>query len=908
MLKPGEFVGPYEIRGFVGQGGMGQVYRAFDPRLERTVALKVLHLPDGARLTSTRPERAPSAPSAPSRDSGKIVGEFSARMLREARAVASLSHPNVVAIYDVGESNGRLYLAMEFVVGSSLRSFVGNDDLPLPRRVRWLIDIARALEAAHKAGIIHRDVKPENVMVREDGGIKVLDFGIARRTMGKTPDEQQVVDTVTGGGSIAGTPVYMAPEQIKGGEIDARSDQFAWGVVAYELVTGVRPWEETGDILALVAKILTEPVRPMGWSQTNIPAVVEESILRALAKAPEGRFASMSAAADALEPFASTSTGGARVKITPSTNDDPAYAATTRVPTTVSVEPPPPQGDVASGKTRGRRSPFALAAPLVLLGALGAVVFVVKVRPTQPARPIPTVTPSSSAPRPLSTVPQAEAVYREAMSLWHDGAGAKAGLALKQAIQLDPGFAAAHLQLALQQASSNDPAGAQASFQSAYEHRHMLTARDSLLLEASQPFARVKPDIEEWETRMTAAVFQFPRDAELQFYLGRARDRQGDSEGAKTAYTAAVRIDEGFMPALAAIATAQMALGRTADGLATTERCIKRSPIASTCVETRYDLLFGAGECKRAREEAQHWSSLEPQSPRPFGALARALHADGVARASVEEVLARRWSLLQPGERKLGELRDRTSLAVLEGELSRAEELARDVDAALPLDADAFDHAEPARLRVHLLMEMDRMKDAAKVARSYLDRMDAWPAYPFAPSPSVGFFEPLHRAGELSKRELEARRSEWIGQEKRRASEARTTALDPWILWATVHGSFAETRDEAMLALEEAPKDRRPTQRQALFLDFTLGKIYALVGRWDEAIPHLERVVGSCSTFDAPLQIMKARLLLAQAQEAKGESAKARASYEKVAETWPRGQGSRTVKRATERLATMTRD
>src|SRR3954454_24108815 len=127
MLKPGDLVGPYEIRGFLGQGGMGQVYRAFDPRLERTVALKVIVVPDRASAN----------------DSERMVGEFSARLLREARAVASLSHPNVVGIYDVGESKGRLYLAMEYVVGTTLRSLAAVEEVPLARKLRWLVDVAR---------------------------------------------------------------------------------------------------------------------------------------------------------------------------------------------------------------------------------------------------------------------------------------------------------------------------------------------------------------------------------------------------------------------------------------------------------------------------------------------------------------------------------------------------------------------------------------------------------------------------------------------------------------------------------------------------------------------------------------------------------------------------------------------
>jgi eukaryotic-like serine/threonine-protein kinase len=908
VLKPGELIGPYEIRGFVGQGGMGQVYRAFDPRLERTVALKIIIIPDSARDVRTRPDGARNA----ERDSGRLLSgspsEFSARLLREARAVAALSHPNVVAIYDVGESKGRLYLAMELVVGASLRSFVGNLEIPLARRIGWLVDVARALDAAHKSGIVHRDVKPENVMVREDSGIKVLDFGIARRTAPRTSDEQHAVDTVTGGGAITGTPVYMAPEQIKGGDVDARCDQFAWGVMAYELVTGERPWADTGDLLSLVAKILTDPVRPVRVLAKEVPPVVEETLHRALSKDPAARFATMTDVVEALEPFVSVSSVSSRrdrIKIAPSTTDDPAYAATTRVPMTVSVEPPKTDGPTAR-TARPQRSAWSLALPLALLGALVGAVYVVRTRVA--GKTIPT-TPSASVsgPRPLSPVPRADAAYREAMSLWHDGASAKATMALKQAIELDPTFAAAHLQLALQQASANDIASAQASFQSAYEHRHMLTHRDSVLLEASQPFVRAKPDVEEWETRMTAVIFQYTRDAELQFYLGRARERQGDFGGARAAYADAIRLDGKFVPALAAMATADAALGKVPEALGTTERCIARTPIASLCVETRYALLFGAGQCKRAREEANHWASLEPQSPRPFAALARALHADNAPRASVEEVLSRRWTLVPAADKKLEELRDRASLAVIEGDLAKAEEIARDVDAALPLSADAYDHAIPARLRVNALMELDRMKDAAKAAHQYLDRMDAWPAYPFAPSPSVGFLEPLFRTGEIDKRELVQRRSDWLQAEKRRANEARTTALDPWVSWATVYGSFAETREEAIEALAEAPKDK-PGPRGGLFVDFTIGKTFALAGRSDDALPFLSRVTSTCSTFDAPMQIAKAHLLMGQILEAKGDIPGARAHYERITESWPKTTGSRTTKRALERLSMLTRD
>jgi serine/threonine-protein kinase len=888
MLKPGDLVGPYEIRGFLGQGGMGKVYRAFDPRLERTVALKLIAVPDGSK--------APSSKGSPP------LGELSARLLREARAVASLSHPNVVHIYDVGESGGRLYLAMEYVVGAPLRSFVGNDEIPLARRVRWLVDVARALEAAHKAGIIHRDVKPENVMVREDGAVKVLDFGIARRAA--TTDDQHAIDTVTGGGAVAGTPVYMAPEQIKGGDVDARCDQFAWGVMAYELVTGERPWTETGDVLSLVANILTEPPRSIRTKTKDVPAVVEETIMRALAKKPEARFASMADVADALEPFASLSTADrVRVTLRSPTVDEAAYAATTRVPTTVSLEPPSDTSTARSSVARPKRRAISLAAPLLLLTALAGAVWTVRTYTATPVTPQPT----PSAPRPLSTVPEAEAAYREAMSLWRDGAGGKARSALSRAVGRDPTFAAAHLELALQHASMNEVAAAQAAFQSAFEHRHMLLPRDERLLEASEPYIRPKPDLAEWETRMTSAVFENPRDPELQYYLGRSRQLQGDHEGAKTAFEAALRIDDGFAPALAALAKSHASTGDMAQALAATERCVKRSVVASICVQARYDLFVFAGECKRAREEASNWGSLEPQSPLPFASLARALHADGAPRPSIEEVLSRRWSLLSPEKRKEEETWDRALLAVLDGDFAKADELAKEHDAALPVTADSWDHARPARLRVNLAIETERMVEAAKIARAFLDRVDAWPRFAFAPDPTLDFYEPLYRAGELTKTELDEKRAEWMANERRRLGEARSPR-DAWIEWATVYGGFAETREEASDALEHMPAADFPSGRTGTFLDFSIGKVHALASRWDEAIVHLERVVQSCDTFDSVMVITRTRLLLGRAYEAKGNIDAARKSYEKVLETWPKTLPSRTRKQASERLSALTRE
>ena len=285
MLKPGDIFGRYLIEASIGQGGMGCVYRAFDERLGRRVALKVLS--DGA--------------------SGVDSDE---RLLREARAVAALDHPNVVAIFDVGEHEGASYIVMELVSGHTLRSVIPALEVPLRTRITWLTDVARALAAAHRRGLVHRDIKPENVMVREDGAVKVLDFGIARRTGRKvdptaatqtSSNDTPALPTLTIEGVRLGTPVYMAPEQIRGQALDGRADQFAWGVLACELLTGRVPWRGAKDVFAVVASILTDEVDVALLDAASVPREVRDVILRVLAKQPADRFVVMDDVVSALE-------------------------------------------------------------------------------------------------------------------------------------------------------------------------------------------------------------------------------------------------------------------------------------------------------------------------------------------------------------------------------------------------------------------------------------------------------------------------------------------------------------------------------------------------------------------------------------------------------------------------------
>ncbi len=284
MLKPGDTFDRYTIEAPLGQGGMGCVYRAHDTRLGRRVALKVIS--DGPR-------------------DGRAHADANARLLREARAAAALDHPNAISIFDVGEHEGTPFIVMELVSGRTLRDAIGDPSFPAATCIAKLGDVARALAAAHGRGLVHRDIKPENVMVRDDGVVKVLDFGIARRQTGSVDPhaatETPALRTLTIDGVKLGTPFYMAPEQIRGHALDGRADQFAWGVLAFELLAGRLPWGESGDALAVVASVLTDRVDRGPLERAAVPRAVQEVILRALEKRPDDRFATMDDVAQALE-------------------------------------------------------------------------------------------------------------------------------------------------------------------------------------------------------------------------------------------------------------------------------------------------------------------------------------------------------------------------------------------------------------------------------------------------------------------------------------------------------------------------------------------------------------------------------------------------------------------------------
>ena len=269
-LQPGARLGPYEILSLVGAGGMGEVYKSRDTRLDRTVAIKIL------------PDTFAADP------------QFRERFDREARTISQLDHPHVCALYDVGEQDGTAFLVMQFLEGETLADRLAKGALPIDQAIKTAIEIASALDRAHRAGIVHRDLKPGNIMLTK-AGARLLDFGLAKSSASVLAGASTLptAANLTAQGTILGTFQYMAPEQIEGQEADARTDIFAFGVVLYEMVTGKRAF--TGKTHAsLISSILKDTPRPIVELQPLVPPLLDHIVSRCLAKDPDDRWQSAS--------------------------------------------------------------------------------------------------------------------------------------------------------------------------------------------------------------------------------------------------------------------------------------------------------------------------------------------------------------------------------------------------------------------------------------------------------------------------------------------------------------------------------------------------------------------------------------------------------------------------------------
>ncbi|MBL6456904.1 protein kinase [Belnapia sp. T6] len=338
-MIPDEIAGKYELRGTLGSGAMGTVYDALDRHIERRVAIKVVKRPP------------------PGDPEGE---EAHGRFRREAQAAGRLSHPNIVGVYDYGENADTAWIVMELVEGGSLKDRLDRKErFPVPEIVRVMDQVLAALAYSHGRGVVHRDIKPGNIMLAADGTVKMADFGIARLEN----------SSMTQIGTVMGTPSYMAPEQLRGETVDARADIWAAGVMLYQLLTGEKPFE--GGFSAVMHKALhTDPPPPSQLSVTA-PRAFDAVISRALAKRPEDRYPTAAAFAEAIRAAAAApvaeapASGFAGAGRLPGLDTDATLVGSPAP----AAAPPRPAAPPPAPTTTGRKAPIGL-----ILGGVGAVV------------------------------------------------------------------------------------------------------------------------------------------------------------------------------------------------------------------------------------------------------------------------------------------------------------------------------------------------------------------------------------------------------------------------------------------------------------------------------------------------------------------------------------------------------
>lgn len=336
----GKQFGAYQIVGPLGEGGMAAVYKAYQPAMERYVALKVL------------PRHFANDP------------QFTARFQQEAKLLAQLQHPHILPVFDYGQSDGYTYIAMPFVQSGTLADSLQGQPLPLARICQVITQVGEALNYAHTRGLIHRDVKPGNVLIDESGNCLLTDFGLARMV------EESV--KLTNSGAIVGTPAYMSPEQGSGQKLDARSDIYSLGIILYEMVTGRVPYRAETPI-AVIFKHIQDPLPPVHTLNPNLPEAVELVVLKALSKNPEDRYPTAGDMARSLQ---------ASLAETP-----PAPRSSTLPPS------PPPEDPPVKKRPAGRAACFwgllGTAAVIGIVGFLAVSVIGISLFNQKPANNLP---------------------------------------------------------------------------------------------------------------------------------------------------------------------------------------------------------------------------------------------------------------------------------------------------------------------------------------------------------------------------------------------------------------------------------------------------------------------------------------------------------------------------------------
>jgi serine/threonine protein kinase/tetratricopeptide (TPR) repeat protein len=871
----------YHIVAKLGQGGMGVVYKATDEKLRRDVALKVL-------------------PESFARDD-----ERRRRFMREARSAAAVTHANIATVHDVGEASGHVFLAMELVVGETLRQRL-EKGVSVEESVRIAKEIARGLGRAHERGIVHRDLKPENLMITRHGEIKILDFGLAKLREEKAPGPTALgkADTeanLTEQGRVLGTPAYMSPEQARGEPVGAGTDVFSLGAMLYEMLSGVRPFagRTTQDTLA---SVLRDTPKRVSELNASVPPDVERIVERCIEKLPDGRYPSGAELLVALD----------AIRL-----DDARSAPSVRVPgaPTISL--------LTSKATRPTRKSVVLWLVLSIVGLVGAGLGIeVRARrmhassnvattrlaaSTVDAEATPTkTTKANDMPPPASSSAEAIAAYEEGVRAWNDGlnSGYKS---LDRALAIDPSMAAASLRLTEIYVEADQLAEARKDYREVLGHPERLSERDRAIAAALDPIVLTDPpDWHEALKRLEALHQATASDLPVTALFVSVATMEGSREQARAAAEAAVQSDPAFGLAWSELFDLTLLEGHVNDAHSIAERCLREAPRATNCLASSITLESSGGNCSAVLAGARRWIAIAPEDPIPYYLVASALAATNEAEESVEEALREsgRRNGRDNGKNALS-VADRWSLAILEGDFARGATL-----------ADEFSHhleryrnnarEELVVWRVNLAFERGDRASAARAVNEYLGHRRAFAVPDLRDDPTPFLLNARRRAGVLTPEELGSQMAEWRGDWRARLKgehrpEGAGALATPGGTWIAGDAAVVETREEAVAALAARPP------LESLSMDArsskVAGHVSLLAQRYEEAERLEATAARSCDVLDDPFSSVRAAYELGLAREGLGKPDGACEAYRSVLARWGNAKPrSVTADKARERM------
>jgi serine/threonine protein kinase/tetratricopeptide (TPR) repeat protein len=843
-------IGRYRVLEILGEGGMGRVYRAYDPQLDRPVALKVLR----RKLLADDVARA--------------------RMVREARAMARIVHPNIVTVFDAGEVDGTTFIAMELVVGTTLARWLAAER-PVSEVVAAFVSAGSALAAAHDRGVVHRDFKPANVLVDEGGRVAVTDFGLASSEGAVAPSSDVAPDTVRGDGSstktgtILGTPQFMSPEQYRHARVDARSDQFSFAVALFGALYRSPPFPQ---------RTLEEARSSDTWQlcriepplQKTVPPRIHAALVRALSIDPNERFPDMRALIAEL-------TAGARGL-----------------------------GGVPK-ETRGRRrgpllSALGLVAAIVAVATMGGFVrkrSAAGASPPAESAPTAAVVTLLDLPTPSSTSNEALAAYREGLAAQHDGVRGSYKL-YHGAASKDPALVAADLRHALIELSTDDPDRQEAALQAyrrAVAGRDRLVPRDRAVADALGPALLGQPaDWASCEQRLRDLAAKAPLDEPLLVNLGQVLSVEGKLAEADEAFDHAILLDPKDVGARALRADRQLVRGDLAGAGATAASCVEMSPGSTRCISLLFSARSIEGKCHETEALAQRLITVSPEDL--WGYLD--LHESELALAEPDEtVLATEERLIRAtdaADKPWATLHYPWLRAVLEGDFARANELIDEEEALAVKNGSLSDQLRALYDTAAVAMETGDLARAGRAADMYLKRRQALPPPTYVTRNAVArdhvppLLVALRRAGLLAADDARRKRDEWLG-----TWQARFNGREASYLWIQGYALPAETRADADEALAHAPSDLGPVLTGDELEVEAVGRVYVLAGRYEEATPLLDSASKQCRVRRFPLGIPRAGYYLGLAREGVGDKAGACEAYARVLGRWGKPGKVRSV-------------